>query len=479
MFSLNKKLKKFIVLMLFTTILLCSVTTVLAQNHDDLTQRTHREEYADVDRQNWYDNVADVGGSIDIVHVGWSQFGDVYQGHIMIFTFDGSSLNVEEDMLFQVDGMNTVAHGVDMGDVDGDGVNEIAVTGYAFEDHQYSAWLQIYEWDGETLILVDTVVWTGFFYDQKWCFSYSVKIGDLNADGVNEIVTCGEIGVGEQTHSELIVWGFNPELFKMDDVTWNNGDGYWSSAESVALGSLNGEMKMVTGGSFYDASGKRWADLNVWSYGTEITFDASEFWEDVGNAAVYGVFVKNNKVYSAGALNDGSVTKGQLRKWGWGSLILEDSEEWFTDGDTEARDVFVTDVDYDGVDDVVTVGWANDTVNINAQLRTWSLDFTLKDSEEWFEIDSTRLLSVYVMNVNDDDEVEIITAGHIGDFLAKQSTVWSYPAPEEPEPPAPPPGGGIPGFPLEGMIVGLAVAALTLYLLRKRTVPRVPVTPSI
>ena len=68
--------------------------------------------------------------------------------------------------------------------------------------------------------------------------------------------------------------------------------------------------------------------------------------------------------------------------------------EWFTDGDALAHDVFVTDVDYDGVDDVVTVGWANDTVNINAQLRTWSLDFTLKDSEEWFEIDSTRLISL-------------------------------------------------------------------------------------
>ena len=133
----------------------------------------------------------------------------------------------------------------------------------------------------------------------------------MNGDGVNEIVTCGETGAEVvKIISELVVWEFNPELNKLDDVTWNNGDGYWSSAESVALGSLNGEMKMVTGGYFFDKSAKGWADLNVWSYSTEIVKDTSEFWDAVGRAAVYGVFVKDNKVYSAGVANDGTVDNG-------------------------------------------------------------------------------------------------------------------------------------------------------------------------
>lgn len=182
----------------------------------------------------------------NIACVGQSHFSDGMKGHIIIYTFDDVELHIEYDLLFQIGEMNTVARDVAKGDVDGDGFIEIVVTGYAWENNNFVSWLQIYEWDNQTLTLVDTADWYGLLDDSPFGISLSVKIKDLNGDGVNEIVTCGSTGVGLKVNSELVVWGFDTELYQMDTVNWNHGDGEWSLAEDVALDNLNGEIKMVT-----------------------------------------------------------------------------------------------------------------------------------------------------------------------------------------------------------------------------------------
>jgi hypothetical protein len=89
--------------------------------------------------------------------------------------------------------------------------------------------------------------------------------------------------------------------------------------------------------------------------------------------------------------------------------------------------VFVADVDGDEVKEIITGGWVNDGVRDLAQLRIWNLDLTVKDSEEWYLTDDTKILSVHVNDVDGDGVKEILTCGNANDFQLGQVTIWSYP----------------------------------------------------
>lgn len=192
-----------------------------------------------------------------------------------------------------------------------------------------------------------------------------------------------------------------------------------------------------------------------------------------------GIFVKNNKIFTAGLSNDGVHDQGQVTKWSLDSLTLEDSVEWFTAGDTLAHDLCVADVDNDDIVDIVTGGWTNDTTTVLAQLRVWSLDLTLKDSEEWFAADNSGIYTVHLENVDDDNKLEILTAGHIDNYSSKEVTIWEYPDSAENQ-------LGIrhvvsdhistttPSFPIEAIILVLVtilgtVLLIGIYLHRRKT----------
>ena len=369
----------------------------------------------------------------NIAVVGQSHFSDELKGHLIIYTFDNTELNIESDLLFQIKKMNTVACDIAKGDVDGDNYIEMIVTGYAWENNDIIAWLQIYEWDNQTLTLVDTATWYGFLDDSPFGTSLSVKIKDLNGDGVKEIVTCGSTGVEGKVNSELVVWGFNSKLHKLDAINWNHGQGEWSSAEDVTLGCLNEEIKIVTGGYCSDAMGTAMADLNVLSFTNQITLNDNKNWGSVGDTAVLGIFVQNNTVFTAGFSNDGTHNQGQVTKWNLENLARKSSVEWFTVSDTIANDLCVADIDNDDIVDIVTGGWANNATTELSQLRVWNLDLTLKDSEEWYTNNDSGIFAVHLENVDDDNRLEILTAGYTDNYSSKEVTIWEYPNNADPQ----------------------------------------------
>jgi len=288
--------------------------------------------------------------------------------------------------------------------------------------------LRAYHWNGTALTVLDTKTWAG-----SQATSFNVDVGDLDGDGTEEIVTVGWTGEWETMNSQIRVWSWNDGLHLKESKKWIQEGSTWSKCYDVSLGRLNGRTMIATVG-YFGLGDKTHAEVRLWGYESDLSLAAAEKWESEGDVLALGVFMDENRIYTVGMSKDGNYANAQLRVWKYGSLTLEASEEWHTVGNTLACNVFAADVDGDGAKEVLTVGWANDGRRSRAQLRVWDYDsgLTLKDSEEWYKEEDTHSFSVFAADVDGDGANEILTSGNANDFKLCQITVWSYPDVENP-----------------------------------------------
>jgi len=102
----------------------------------------------------------------------------------------------------------TRVYSVFAGDVDGDGVVEVVTGGWADDGTRYNGQLRIWTWDGATLTLEHSEEW---FTIDDTCV-YSVFAGDVDGDGVVEIVTGGEAYDGTRNNGQLRIWALPPPV---------------------------------------------------------------------------------------------------------------------------------------------------------------------------------------------------------------------------------------------------------------------------
>ena len=405
MISSRKSLMYFALLLLTTALLFQRMATTVSAA-GPLSQ----EYKLDVPTEwgNAYVCAGDVDGDgvVEIISVGYAWDGTTTRGVLGIGTWDGEDATAEKAEQFQVDSMETYAYGVDAGDLDGDDLLEIVIVGEYYDGTNWNSWVRVYRWTGTTLTLLDTETWT---LVSAW--TNDVKIGDLDDDGTPEIVTCGLVYDGTTAQCQLRVWSWGAGLHLEASEEWDPSD--WSDCYEVALGELDGEARIATASHFVDSGGKLWGKVGVWSYGSDLTLEDSEEWESVDYTRAFGVFIDDDKIYTAGSSHDGTRDRGQLRVWS-SSLTVEDSEEWYTVSDTAVYSVFVADVNGDGEKEVVTGGYAYDGTRNRAQLRVWSQSspLTLEDSHEWYDTDSTGIAEVFVADLDCDGVNEILTAGY-------------------------------------------------------------------
>ncbi len=147
-----------------------------------------------------------------------------------------------------------------------------------------------------------------------------------------------------------------------------------------------------------------------------MTIEASEEWESIGNTQALGVFIDEDRIFTSGTSHNGVLQLAQLRAWSWGSLILENTVEWYSLDSTLAKYVFVTDMDGDNIKDVMTVEW---NIKNNAQFNVWNYvsDLTHKNSLEWSTNSTpTQAHNIHVDDVDNDGVNEILTCGNTNDF---------------------------------------------------------------
>jgi hypothetical protein len=221
--------------------------------------------------------------------------------------------------------------------------------------------------------------------------------------------------------------------------TYRVGGTCISGTHNLLVGDIDGDNKIeiVTGGSTYSilpngSTAPREAPLRIWTWDTQnVTLEYEQNWPGNINC-VYANDVEGDgklELFISGSIRNETGTFSSLRvcNWDGSSLSLKASVEGVS-----TSDVFVKDVNKDGVQEILTVGRFNITEQrAGAKLYIWHLkqnSLTLIDSVEWCVSNVTSAGSVFAADLDGDGLVEVVTAGYA--YSLKNSSgqvrVWQY-----------------------------------------------------
>jgi hypothetical protein len=158
--------------------------------------------------------VADVDGDgePEIVTGGFTYNGTETEGQLRIWNWTGGVLNLEKSQEW-VNLDITQPTSISINDVDGDGKKEIVTSGYTAG---YGSWtpdaagksraeLKVWCWDGKTMTLKQSEDWVIGDAVSAW----NVGTGDVDNDGIVEIVTVGCMETGELCDPDLRIWSLS------------------------------------------------------------------------------------------------------------------------------------------------------------------------------------------------------------------------------------------------------------------------------
>jgi hypothetical protein len=260
---------------------------------------------------------------------------------LALLRWDGANLVLRSSMDC-CDTKDARASSVFAYDLDNDGAAEVVTAGYG-NDRKYSVGqLRVWQFNGRGLSLKDSV---------EWCMMegvYSVdvagnvmgntqvgnvKVGDVDGDGVPEIITGGFTYDGTKVQGQLRIWNWSEGVLNLEKShEWVNLDITQITSISINDVDGDGEREIVTS----------------------------------GHTAGYGSF---------GVGAEGK-TRAELKVWSWDgkSLTLKQGKDWIVGESVSAWTIGTDDVDNDGVVEIVTVGCMETiTHDCDPDLRIWSI----------------------------------------------------------------------------------------------------------
>jgi hypothetical protein len=363
-------------------------------------------------------------GKLEIVTVGYYNDGThwIAQMHI----WNATTFAVINVVTWSW-GTNTQASCVAIGNLTG-GQGLDIVTGGAYFDG--TRWLgQLHIWNGTTLAVEKAVTW---LWGTNTGVS-SVAIGDVNGDGLPEIITGGSYFDGTKYISLLHVW--NANLAVLGASSW-----FWGSntfVNSVAVSNITGGigLDIVTGGSYFD--GTRYvALLHVWN-GATLAVEKAVSWlwgttTDISSVAVAnmtGTSGSSMSIITSGAYNDGTHDIAQLFIWSTStpSLTVQNVVTWSAPAGTKLNSVAVGNLTGGATLDIVTGGYFNDGARLNAQIVVFNgATLATTSSANWFISAGTSVNSVAIANVAGQGS-RVVAGGSFFDSIRSnaQLTIWA------------------------------------------------------
>jgi hypothetical protein len=357
----------------------------------------------------------DGDGKTEIVTGGsWLDGSERHNAQLCVW--DATTLALKHVQSWRYPGVFTESwiESVAIGDVDGDGKNEVVTGGYYMDDswvHYMHAQLAV--WDGATLAFEKTVDWQEPGNDT---YISSVAVADVDGDGKTEIVTGGNIRnrapTPDRTYGQLCIWNGATLALKDEFTLWILFNWWFNS---IAVGDVDGDsqIEIVTGGSV-EFMGYRIACIWVWDGATLLSEKYLDWsWSEsstVINSIAMGDVDGDGKteVVTGGSFFDGTRDVAQLCVWNGFSWALEGVKAWYWTDDTVINSVAIAEVDGDSKTDIVTGGYYYG----NAQLCVWNgATLTLKGVTCWKWSGGTDINSVAAGDVDGDWKAEVVTGG--------------------------------------------------------------------
>jgi hypothetical protein len=143
------------------------------------------------------------GDGIDEIITGAGP-GAVFGPHVRAFDYDGAAVSAMPQVSFMAYGTEQYGVNVSCGDIDGDGFDEIVTgpgPGAMFGPH-----VRAFDYDG---VLLEPLAGASFFaYNEIDAFGVNVSCGDIDGDGIDEIVTAPGPGPGPEFTSRIYGWNY-------------------------------------------------------------------------------------------------------------------------------------------------------------------------------------------------------------------------------------------------------------------------------
>jgi len=286
---------------------------------------------------------------------------------------------------------------------------------------------------------------------------HNLFLKDVDGDGLTEIITGGFTYqlVGEKRIAPvapLKIWNWNGKHLTLEKShQWNTTGTNSILCLYAADANGDGNIEILTGGRFSNGS-TNYAQLRIWSWdGMNLVLESSNEWTDTKGASVTSIFVGDldkdgkSEIITGGRTYNDIRSSAQLRIWHLddNSLVLQKSTEWCALKEASATSVYASDINDDGVTEIITCGFDHDLENSTGQLRLWKWDgttLTMEESQEWRMTDGYMLTiagnvmgntisnALDVGDVDGDGENEVVTAGFIYDGARAngQLRIWSW-----------------------------------------------------
>jgi len=369
------------------------------------------------------------------------------EGELDIWTWNGTDLTLEHSEHYEITytwSSDTRFYDVAVGNLNNDTETEIVTVGFG-------SILGIEEYG---LIVVGS--WNGSFFNRKALTyfpeeiretkAFGVALGDVDKDDVTEIVVVGYTNstvMGAGFHGQITIWNMTGKKLNLEtSQEWRSvGDTVWRSV-AISDVDLDGDDEIIVVGDFDDpVRNVRCAELKICSWDGKIfKWEASRQWYTYSDTYCQEVVVGNldsegiPDIVTIGHQMGSERFYTQLRIWNWKDEIL--TLKFSAEGGS--ADLFLTnfgtavavgDVDNDKINEIVAGIQVSAIFVSTATMRIFAWDGQTLINEgraDW--TNSSVIESVTCLDVDDDDAVEIITAGYTeGMMVTPKSTlgIWS------------------------------------------------------